>query len=311
MFSVSIIIPNYNGENNLKENIQSVVKLSSQNKEVKEIIVIDDCSSDQSRSYIKTNYPEIKLIEKKINTGFSDSVNIGVSNAKSDLIFLLNTDTKPSSNVLKKLLPYFQDPQTFAVGCLDNSKEGNTYVKRGRGVGKFTKGFLIHKRGSIDQNNTLWVSGGSGIFNKNIWFKLNGMDNLYNPFYWEDIDISYRALKSGYLIYFEKEAEVIHKHSKGVILTSFSQEQIKLVSLRNQIIFVWKNISDVKYLLNHFIYLLLYFFKSIVKSDKIFLKALLRAILKLPMIISHRSNQSKIWVKSDKEIFKQFLSEFL
>lgn len=304
---ISIIIPNFNGKELLSENLPKLIKLKRENKEIVEVILVDDKSTDTSVSYVKKNFPDIKIIEKNTNSGFIDSVNLGVVNSKGKLIFLLNTDVSPELDIIPKLVKYFSDKKAFGVGCLDNSIEGNGIVKRGRGVGKFYRGFLVHKKGDVNYSNTLWVSGGSGIFNKEIWQKLGGLDTVFRPFYWEDIDISYRALKSGYKIYFAKEAKVTHNHQKGAILGKFNKDQIKNISLCNQILFVWKNISDTNLLFEHIVYLPRYILFSLIKRDLSFIKALLSAIVRLPEVIKQRKIQKKIWMKSDSEVLKEFL----
>lgn len=309
--TVSIVIPNYNGKKLLQKNLPEVINLKNLNKEIVEIIVVDDCSTDDSLSYLKTTYSDkIKTIKKSSNTGFSDSVNIGIKESKGSLVFLLNTDTRPKLNLLPSLLKYFSKPNTFAVGCLDNSLEKGKIVKRGRGIGIFKNGFLTHKRGDLDKNNTLWVSGGSSIYRKSIIVKLGLFDSIFSPFYWEDIDISYRALKSGYDIYFEKTSEVIHEHEEGSITNQYTKDKILEIALTNQILFVWKNISQKEYIINHFTYLIKNIITSVLKGNIIFVKALLVACLKIPPVISHRYNQSKLWVKYDRQILNIFNKEF-
>ena len=77
------------------------------------------------------------------------------------------------------------------------------------------------------------------------------MDPLFNPFYWEDIDLSYRAVKAGYALKFEKKSIVHHYHEKGKILTFFSGSLIQEL-LRNQFVFIWKNMSDIDIIRSHF-----------------------------------------------------------
>ncbi len=115
--------------------------------------------------------------------------------------------------------------------------------------------FLCNAAGSLEKRNTLWVSGGSAAFRKSIWVKLTGLNTLYNPFYWEDIDISYRAQKAGYKVIFEKESIVVHDHQQGAIKTIYSDDQIKKIAYRNQFFFVWLNITDMKYICSHILWL--------------------------------------------------------
>ncbi|OGG00098.1 hypothetical protein A3D78_06920 [Candidatus Gottesmanbacteria bacterium RIFCSPHIGHO2_02_FULL_39_14] len=247
---ISVVIPNYNGRLLLEKNLPLVIKYSPG----AQIIVVDDASDDDSVAFLTQKYPQVKVIKKNKNTGFSSSVNLGAKEAAGELIVLFNTDVIPRKNYLQPLLSYFKDPRNFAVGMLQESHENGRIVLRGRGEGEFKRGFLVHRRGEVDKNSTLWVSGGAGIFRKTVWDKLGGLKEIYDPFYWEDIDISYRAIKAGYRIYFEKKSIIVHEQIKGSIRTKYTPSQIKTIAYRNQFLFVWLNYGVFK-LLRHILWL--------------------------------------------------------
>ena len=299
---ISVVIPNYNGRLLLENNLGQVFKRA----DVDEVIVVDDASTDDSVSYIKANFPKVKLIEIVVNKGFSTAVNLGVKAAGGDLIALLNTDAIPEKDFLQFALPHFSDPGLFAVGCLDRSIEGQNSVERGRGVGRFHRGFLMHERGDTDKANTLWVSGGSGIFRKVIWEQLEGMDEMYNPFYWEDIDLSYRAQKVGYKVMFEAKSIVVHRHGEGAIKIHHSKETIHSIAYRNQFLFVWKNISDNSFLVEHLIWLPFHLGTMFVKGEWPFFKGFGQALLHLPEIINQRLSRQNRIIRTDREILALF-----
>ena len=85
-FSISVIIPNYNGKNLLEKNLPSVFNaLKSSQISDYEVIITDDASNDDSVTYLK-NYSEnpIVLIENKQNLGFSGNVNRAIRRAQKD-----------------------------------------------------------------------------------------------------------------------------------------------------------------------------------------------------------------------------------
>lgn len=315
---ISIIIPNYNGENLLKKNLGSVMDaliFYSKKDKGSEVIIVDDSSEDGSVLYLqnefknyKDKYPNIflKLIVNNRNLGFSSTVNKGVKEAIGEIIILLNSDVRPNENFLEFLTAHFKDPEVFAVGCLEKSIEPNDeIILRGRGIGAWKRGFLIHKRGEVNRANTLWVNGGSGAFKKGLWEKLGGFDEIYNPFYWEDIDLSYRALKTGYKVIFEPKSVVIHEHSKGAIKKKFKESEIKEVAYRNQFLFVWKN-ADFKFQILHLIWLPYHFSKALLGRDISFFIGFLSAFKKLKKIIEFNFNNKKDFVKRDEEVVKEF-----
>lgn len=313
--NISIIIPNYNGENLLKKNLPRIVSELKTYKEFKsEIIVVDDASTDNSvlsiKKYvsgIKSKDLTIKILENEKNLGFSSTINNGVKKATGDIVILLNTDVYPLENFLEPLLKHFKDESVFAVGCLDKSIEGEKIVERGRGLGVWKRGFLVHKRGEADKTNTLWVSGGSGAFKKSIWDKLGGLNELYNPFYWEDIDLSYRALKSGYKIFFEPKSVVIHEHEKGAIKSKYTHSQVKEIAYRNQFIFVKENATDYDLIFKHLVWLPYHFAKALLARDWPFFIGYFNALVLLPKVIKSSLIYQKSFILKDSEVIKNYL----
>ena len=189
---------------------------------------------------------------------------------------------------------------------MDKSIEKGKVILRGRGVGKWQRGFLIHSAGALNKTSTLWVNGGSGAFRKSIWDKLGGFDELYNPFYWEDIDLSYHALKSGYKILFEPKSVVVHEHEKGAINQKYSQFQIKTIAYKNQFIFVWKNATDLDLQFLHVFWLPYHFVKALGRKDLAFFLGFFLSFIRLPQIIKSSFRAQKDFTKSDHEVLEEF-----
>lgn len=262
-YKVSIIIPNRNGAELLQKNLPFVLDAAGGN----EIIVVDDASTDASLDLLGKKFPSVKVIKKMHNDGFASSVNMGVREVSGEIVVLLNTDVRPEKDFLAPLVKHFSDPSVFAVGCLEKSLEGGKTVLRGRGEAKWEKGFYIHWRGEVDKTTTAWVSGGSSAFRKSIWEKLGGMDRIYDPFYWEDIDLSYRALKAGYRILFEPKSVVVHEHEIGAIKREYSAIRVKIIAYRNQFLFIWKNLSGLNMVLAHAIWAPVRLLQALLRGD--------------------------------------------
>lgn len=298
---ISIVIPNYNGAQLLEQNLPAVIAAAeyyqAKTKDKVEIVVTDDHSVDDSLQVLQRF--AVKVVEHAKNTGFASNVNRGVKKANGEIIVLLNTDVKPEKDFLLPLLKRFTNEKVFAVGCMDKSVEGKQTVLRGRGVGKWQRGFLMHARGEVNRDTTLWVSGGSGAFRKTIWDRLQGFDELYSPFYWEDIDLSYRAAKSGYTIYFEKDSVVTHEHEKGAIKKSASAKRITTVAYRNQFIFTWKNMTDLSLWIRHITWLPYHFVKALLRGDIAFFAGFFHAFFLLPNIIQSSMKARKLFIKTD------------
>src|SRR3989344_8978445 len=192
--TISIVIPNYNGEKLLMKNLPRLIQCINTLKQnlIKEIIIVDDGSTDESvgviestmQQFSKSTTIKFHLLQNKENLGFSSTVNRGVEKATGDLVLLLNTDVYPERGFLDHALPHFENEKMFAVGFLDRSREDDKVISRGRGLAKWEKGFLLHTRGEVNKTDTFWVSAGSALFRRKIWEELEGLEELYSPFYW-------------------------------------------------------------------------------------------------------------------------------
>lgn len=288
---VSIVIPNWNGEEKLKKNLPRVLET----KGISEVIVVDDASTDKSVGILETEFPQIKLIKRLKNGGFSSTVNVGVKDAKGDLIFLLNSDAIPDENCLKYVLPHFEDGRVFSVGC----NVGGTWV-----WGYFKDGFFWHgqsKEKTEDFHQTLWASGGSGVFRKSIWDKLGGLDELFDPFYEEDVDVGYRATKRGYINIFEPKSKVEHYKEPGVIEENFSKSSVAKVAQRNQLLFIWKNIHDSKMIRVHILRL-----TSMLLTKPGYWPVFWPAFIRLPQVLEKRSIEKSAAKISDEQVLSMY-----
>ncbi|MBI3342274.1 glycosyltransferase family 2 protein [Candidatus Curtissbacteria bacterium] len=301
--TVSVVIPNYNGRAILEKNLPYVLS----NCIDCEVIVVDDGSTDESVEFLKNNFKNVNLITQQKNHGFAYTVNNGVSHAKGDLVLLLNSDTAPRKGFLKYLKDHFiNNPDLFAVGIADDSHESGKIIVKGRGGATFKKGFFQHYALPPTSGKTLWVSGGSGLYDRKKFLKLHGFDTVYRPFYWEDIDLSYRAQKRGFQCVFESKSKVDHYHEEGAIKKTRGEDYIQTISYKNQFIFVWKNITDPEYVLKHLLYLPIHLSSSLIKGDWAFVKGFFKAALQIPELIINYDQDSEQNNKSDRQILNEF-----
>jgi GT2 family glycosyltransferase len=296
--SVSIVIPVWNGKLLLEKNLPLIFKAAeNQSNSIKEIILVDDKSTDDSLSFIKKiKNRKLRVVAHKKNRGFSATVNTGVRAAKYELICLLNQDVSPSENFLKYVIPHFKDDRVFAVSLHEKGY--------GSATGKFAGGFLIHSgmpEKTISQE-TLWASGGSMVVRRSLWINLQGFDEkLFSPFYWEDVDLGYRAHKRGYKILWEPKANVIHKHESIININNFSKLKLNLIKERNYLIFIWKNITSQRLFKRHI--------KGLVRRIIMhpgYLKVVFLALVKFTEIKKARSKEKRESIISDEAIFEKF-----
>lgn len=300
---ITVVIPNFNGREILQKNLPSVISCCPS----AEIIVVDDASTDDSVKILHKKFKKVKVIRLRKNKGFATAVNEGVRAAKNEIVLLLNSDVAPRKNFLQPALRYFKlKEKIFSVGLCDYSHENGQITKRGRGGGYFKNGFILHYAATPERGLTLWTSGGSSLVRKKYFLKLGGFDPIYKPFYWEDVDLGFRAARNGYACYFEPLSVVDHYHEEGAILKQKSSFFIKSVSYKNQFIFVWKNINDYFLIMQHVIYLPYHFFKALINLDFSFYIGFFWALYCLPKLIFPETSILDSFIISEKEVLKKF-----
>ena len=297
---ISIVIPNYNSAELLKKNLPRLVELLGKAKLDYEIIVVDDASTDDSLKRIQYLEARIKgldsqfqILTSSTNRGFASTVDAGIRAAKGEIVFTMKTDSVPEkAEYFQLMLSHFETKTSqnndrkiaepvFAVTAALKTLENGKEEIRGAGEIYFERGFFLHRRIQPNLTNltnlpnslrTDWPDGSASAFRKDLYLKLGGFDKIYDPFYWEDVDLGFRARKAGYEIHFEPKAILIHEHESGAISRHYTADQIKTISLRNQFIFVWKT-GDWKHKLLYILWEPYHDLIAIKNHDWIFFKA--------------------------------------
>jgi GT2 family glycosyltransferase len=284
-YPISIVIPVY-------KNYAMFYKYLRANKkyfEGCEVIVMNDYPRENITRPVKRIYPGAVIVNNKKNFGFAGNVNRGTMRAKRNYIFLMNSDVVLKDDSFTQTISLFKkNPKLFAVG-LSQLEKGGKIVGANRGY--FKNGFVHHSSRPARAGSNFWAEGGASIFRKSLLQKLGLFDPLFNPFYWEDIDLSYRAWKAGYTIAFAPHIVVEHHH-ESTIGKYFNRSKITRTAFRNQLIFHWKNLTDQDLLIQHLTRLPMYLLTP----------GFFDALLQLPRILKSRKQAVKLFIKSDKAI---------
>ena len=111
---VSVIIVSYNTRDLTVKSIKSALDSRGFKPGDLEVIVVDNNSSDDTVSYLKTNFPDLSLIANSKNRGFGGGNNQGAKIAKGKYLLLLNTDAFLAPNSLKILVEKMESDNTLS-----------------------------------------------------------------------------------------------------------------------------------------------------------------------------------------------------
>lgn len=253
--SISVVIPNYNGENLLPAILPPLYTALTKANVPYEIIISDDCSTDQSLAFLSTHYPEIKILQNSTNSGFSVTANKGFYAAQYDYIFLLNSDVKLTDDYFMPLFKYFdEDKKTFGVmGRIigwddDEIQDGAKYPSFHGAKIKTTGNYVSLQPGTNDRLYSMYLSGANAFLDKQKLLQLGGFNELFSPFYVEDYELSLRAWRLGYTCYYDHFAVCRHQVSKSIKAKN-KKKYINTIYYRNKLFLHYIHLSGADLLL--------------------------------------------------------------
>lgn len=309
MKNISIVIVTYNGKELLKKYLPSVLGACQRYSLGKtELIVVDNASSDGTADYLRSNFPFVKLIEQPVNRGFASSVNLGISCAQHEIAVALNNDMRVSEDFLLVFPEHFEDRDVFAVrpGVTRNPEDKIFDLKNPEIGGGFKFGlFDVNKEAKEGTDLVFFTGGGSSAFDREKFIQLNGFDEIYFPFYFEDVDLCYRAWKRGWKIVYEPRTLIYHQGG-ATISKLYSSFFIDIIVERNRFLLVWKNITDWKLMLQNFIFVPIRVFGLLLKFSITPLVGFFWALGSLKEVIRKRRQERQFAKVKDKEIFALF-----
>lgn len=228
---LSVIILSYNTKDITRRCLQKVElakaycekKLGSNIK----IIVLDNASEDGSASMIKQDYPNVKLIVSKENTGFSKGNNIAIKKTNTPFVLLLNSDVYVQEDSLYKTVAYFRvNLNCDVLGTRLNYSDGRLQPSAGNlpypvniitwilGLKSvlFVPAFHPVKKSYFSKAHRVgWIMGAFFAFRRKVFEKTSGFDeNLF--MHMDEIEWCKRIKKIGFKIWYVPQVEAIHLH---------------------------------------------------------------------------------------------------
>lgn len=238
MYLVSVIVPNYNHESYLKERIDSILNQSYQNFEV---IILDDCSTDNSYEVIELyrDHPKIShIVYNKVNSGSTfKQWNKGVSLAKGNWVWIAESDDTAEKELLQKLItPILLDSSIVLSYCQSNRMDSKgiitgdwmsqtNHLKRNYHQDFIEEGRLFIKEDLLEKN--VLPNASAVLFKKQTFFKVRGADEdiRYNS----DWLLWMKILTLGKISYVSDIFNNFRYHENSVIAKSNSDNRIPFI----------------------------------------------------------------------------------
>lgn len=282
---ISAVIPNRDGAQLLRQTLPLLLREAPAGEN--DIVIVDDASRDESVAMLHAEFPAVRVLAVPENVGFGAACNLGLREARHDLVLLMNSDMQVTPGSLALLREHFDNPRVFAAGPPYPSPEqvAATPPAPGR-VGR--------------QMN---APAGGGFFRRDAFLELGGFDPIYHPFYWEDMDLGWNAWRRGWEIVLDSRCYFIHPES-STIRSLYQRRYVSRVRTRNRCLFGWKNLRSRSLLARFLAFTLARALLAVPKRrDPSWLQGIADSIPRLRPALARRQATAYTG-KSDQEILK-------
>jgi len=193
-----------------------------------QVIVVDNASTDDSAAMVRTEFPQIILIENTINHGYGAAANQGIDCCTSPYVLLLNSDTLLEPDALTQLSRYFmQHSHAAIVGPRlvheDGTLQRSCFPFPSPGAVWFGESFLSVVLSAVPllhdcylptwshhvARQVPWVLGAALAIRRDVFAAIGGFDESFFM-YFEEVDLCYRLWQFGWQIHFAPVTNVMH-----------------------------------------------------------------------------------------------------
>ncbi len=243
---LSIVIPNWNGAKFLPTCLDALGRQTYPNIEV---IIADNASVDVSQALLRSQYPQVKLVQLTKNEGFTGACNAGIRAAAGDYIALLNNDTEVDEGWAAAVVEAFErHPEIGIVASkmlLFDKRDhihtaGDYFTVDGRAG---NRGVWQQDTGQFDQEEYVFSAcGGSSVYRKTLLDRIGLLDDDFF-FSLEDIDLAWRAQLTGWRCLYTPKAIVYHHLSAtggGVTASYYDGRNLIFVLVKNYPAALWR-----------------------------------------------------------------------
>ncbi len=245
---IAVVILNWNGQKLLEQFLPSVIQYSQEAA----IYVADNASTDDSISFLKTNYPNIEIIQNIKNFGFAKGYNEALKDIKTDIFALVNSDIEVTENWLQPIIDTFvNESNTVIIQPKILDFKNKQYFEYAGAAGGFIDKFgYPYCRGRIfetlekDENQynddceIFWASGACFFIRSNVFNDLKGFDEDFFA-HQEEIDLCWRAKNKSHVVKYNSKSVVYHV---GGATLQAGNPRKTFLNFRNSLLMLTKNL---------------------------------------------------------------------
>ena len=199
---ISILIPSYNSRQTIGRCLASLYEQSYKGEY--EIILVDS-SNDGTDQFVLKNFPEVKLIHKTQKTDPGTARNLGIQQARGDLIAFIDADCIAAGNWLDKHVRAHENAYIAVGGSIQNSNESQSAVGYAGYISEFREFIPEQSKMEVNHVPTCNIS-----YKKTAFEKYGFFSGKFYP--QEDLVYNFHLVQNKEKILFDPSIEVHHIH---------------------------------------------------------------------------------------------------
>jgi GT2 family glycosyltransferase len=310
--NVSVVIPTYNGRHLLESYLPSVAAAVGHYRATggeAEIVVVDDGSGDGTAEWLESAYGNcVKRVRHSSNQGLAAACTSGFRAARFPVVLLLNNDVRLRRDSIGPFVDHFSDPRVFAVtGKMFNQRE-DLFCNGGK-VARFRRGMWSTYENydlapGVEPGPELLsftAIGAFSAYDREKYLKLGGFEPL--AFLVEDVELSYRAWKRGWIVRYEPRSVAFHDASQTMD-SLFRRGTLDRISRRSWILMHWMLLDDPPLFRRHVLTLVARFLVSWLLLDWRFYWGIFSGLAHLGHVRRRRLEARRTRARSDREILE-------
>jgi glycosyltransferase involved in cell wall biosynthesis len=215
---ISVVVPNYNGQRTLKQCLSSLQNQSISHDEY-EVIIVDDCSTDESKAYLHTTMitgHNINAIFHDKNKGVSSARNSGIKISRGQIIVFVDNDIIVDFNFVETHKKYHEEIYKTRVAVVSNLSYAPEYISNSN-FGRYMNSCYIGNRSSMDRKKldyadlpSSYFGGGISSVKRDDIAVVGLFDENIHGYGAEDEKMGFLLSQAGLRIVFAEEARALH-----------------------------------------------------------------------------------------------------
>lgn len=252
MSQVTIVVPALGPSAHLERALAALGSALALRAGDDEVLVVDDSGRGELCGWVEARLACARVVVRAANGGFAAAAHTGVAAARGIHVFLMNSDLEPRPGFLEPLLAALADERVFAAVP--------RVLRRGAGEARVESLVRVVERGGrlvleqpfVERDaparlleralEVPFALGGACLVRRSAFLELRGFDELFAPFYLEDVDLGWRARRAGRVTLHVPDSVCVHAN-QATIADVAPRELVAAAIERNRILFEWVHLD--------------------------------------------------------------------